>query len=145
MILTKNLQNDDALARMTAAAFPGRHMRSARELTEGLCNAAYRITLDDGTETIVKIAPARADTLLSNEVGMMAAEVRAMRRFDELRDKGQAVTYDSVLEDVKRRDEQDTTRKESPLTIAPDATEVSTDDLNADEVVQVIMALMGRF
>lgn len=72
-------------------------------------------------------------------------EVRAMRRFDELRDKGQAVTYDSVLEDVKRRDEQDTTRKESPLTIAPDATEVSTDDLNADEVVQVIMALMGRF
>ena len=72
-------------------------------------------------------------------------EVRAMRRFDELRDKGQAVTYDSVLEDVKRRDEQDTTRKESPLTMAADATEVSTDDLNADEVVQVIMALMGRF
>ena len=64
---------------------------------------------------------------------------------DELRDKGQAVTYDSVLEDVKRRDEQDTTRKESPLTMAADATEVSTDDLNADEVVQVIMALMGRF
>ena len=72
-------------------------------------------------------------------------EVRAMRRFDELRDKGQAVTYDSVLEDVKRRDEQDTTRKESPLTMAAEATEVSTDDLNADEVVQVIMALMGRF
>ena len=72
-------------------------------------------------------------------------EVRAMRRFDELRDKGQAVAYDDVLEDVKRRDEQDTTRKESPLTRAADATEVSTDDLNADEVVQVIMALMGRF
>ena len=29
--------------------------------------------------------------------------------------------------------------------MAADATEVSTDDLNADEVVQVIMALMGRF
>ena len=79
MILTKNLQSTEALARMTAAAFPGRQMRVARELTEGLCNAAYRIALDDGTETIVKIAPARADTLLSNEVGLMAAEVRAMR------------------------------------------------------------------
>ena len=79
MILTKNLQSDDALARMAAAAFPGRRMHSARELTEGLCNAAYRITLDDGTQTIVKIAPARADTLLSNEVGMMTAEVQAMR------------------------------------------------------------------
>ena len=79
MILTKNLQSTEALARMTAAAFPGRQMRVARELTEGLCNAAYRIALDDGMETIVKIAPARADTLLSNEVGLMAAEVRAMR------------------------------------------------------------------
>lgn len=72
-------------------------------------------------------------------------EVRAMRRFDELRNKGQHVTYDDVLEDVKARDLQDTTRKESPLTLAPDATEVATDDLNAEEVVQVIMALMGRF
>ena len=72
-------------------------------------------------------------------------EVRAMRRFDELRNKGQDVTYDDVLEDVKARDLQDTTRKESPLTLAPDATEVATDDLNIDEVVQVIMALMGRF
>ena len=72
-------------------------------------------------------------------------EVRAMRRFDELRNKGKDVTYDDVLEDVKARDLQDTTRKESPLTLAPDATEVQTDDLNAEEVVQVIMALMGRF
>ncbi len=72
-------------------------------------------------------------------------EVRAMRRFDELRNKGKEVTYDDVLADVKARDLQDTTRKESPLTLAPDATEVQTDDLNAEEVVQVIMALMGRF
>ena len=72
-------------------------------------------------------------------------EVRAMRRFDELRNKGKDVTYDDVLADVKARDLQDTTRKESPLTLAPDATEVQTDDLNAEEVVQLIMALMGRF
>ena len=71
-------------------------------------------------------------------------EVRAMRRFDELRNKGKDVTYDDVLADVKARDLQDTTRKESPLTLAPDATEVQTDDLNAEEVVQVIMALMGQ-
>ncbi len=72
-------------------------------------------------------------------------EVRAMRRFDELKNKGQDVVYDDVLADVKARDLQDTTRKESPLTLAPDATEVATDDLNAEEVVQVLMALMGRF
>ena len=72
-------------------------------------------------------------------------EVRAKRRFDELVKKGMVVVYEDVLEDVKARDLQDTTRKESPLTLAPDATEVQTDDLTADEVVQVLMALMGRF
>ena len=72
-------------------------------------------------------------------------EVRAKRRYDELVAKGQDVVYEEVLKDVKARDLQDTTRKESPLTLAPDATEVQTDDLDAEEVVQVIMALMGRY
>ena len=72
-------------------------------------------------------------------------KVRAQRRYDELQAKGESVTLQEVLEDVRRRDEQDTTRAESPLTIADDATEVETDDLGIDEVVTVLMALMGRF
>ena len=72
-------------------------------------------------------------------------KVRAQRRYDELKAKGESVTLQEVLEDVRRRDEQDTTRAESPLTIADDATEVETDDLGIDEVVTVLMALMGRF
>lgn len=72
-------------------------------------------------------------------------KVRAQRRYDELKTKGESVTLQEVLEDVRRRDEQDTTRAESPLTMADDATEVETDDLGIDEVVTVLMALMGRF
>lgn len=72
-------------------------------------------------------------------------KVRAQRRYDELKAKGESVTLQEVLEDVRRRDKQDTTRAESPLTIADDATEVETDDLGIDEVVTVLMALMGRF
>ncbi len=69
---------------------------------------------------------------------------RAKRRLKELEARGERVTYEEVLRDVERRDEQDTTRKESPLTLAPDATEVATDDLGIEEVVQVLLALMGK-
>lgn len=79
MTLTKNLQTQENLRRMTQKAFPGCDMVFAVELTEGMCNAAYRILLSDGRETIVKIAPERQENLLANEVCMMAAEVRAMR------------------------------------------------------------------
>ena len=72
-------------------------------------------------------------------------EVRAKRRFDELKARGENVEYDQVLSDVRQRDLQDTTRKESPLTLAPDATEVETDDLSIDEVVQVLLSLMGQY
>ena len=42
-------------------------------------------------------------------------EVRAKRRFDELTAKGQEVTLEDTLADVRRRDEQDTTRAVAPL------------------------------
>jgi cytidylate kinase len=71
-------------------------------------------------------------------------EVRAKRRLDEFKKKGERVTLEEVLQDVRKRDEQDTTRKESPLTLAPDATEVPTDDLGIEDVVQVLLALMGK-
>lgn len=49
------------------------------------------------------------------------AEVRARRRFDELKAKGDEVVFDDVLANVKRRDYLDETREESPLRRADDA------------------------
>lgn len=49
------------------------------------------------------------------------AEVRAERRFKELIAKGETVTYEEVLENVRHRDMIDTTRAESPLRRADDA------------------------
>ena len=70
--------------------------------------------------------------------------MRAQRRCDELRARGQAAEFDQILREVQERDEQDMNRKESPLVRAADAVEVRTDDLGIDEVVQVLLALMGR-
>ena len=70
--------------------------------------------------------------------------VRAKRRCEELLARGQAAEFAQILREVQERDEQDMTRKESPLVRAADAVEVRTDDLGIDEVVQVLLALMGR-
>lgn len=48
-------------------------------------------------------------------------EVRARRRVDELEAKGEPASYEEVLENVKKRDHMDSTRKESPLRQAEDA------------------------
>ena len=52
------------------------------------------------------------------------AEVRAMRRFNELKEKNQTITYDEILKNVQKRDLLDTTREDSPLIIANDAIEL---------------------
>lgn len=54
-------------------------------------------------------------------------EIRAKRRFDEMRAKGDtSVTLDDIIANVKMRDHLDTTRKESPLRKADEAVEVDS-------------------
>lgn len=60
-------------------------------------------------------------------------EERARRRFEELKARGEAVTYEQVLEDVVQRDYNDTHRAAAPLKAAPDAVTVDTTGLTFDE------------
>lgn len=62
-----------------------------------------------------------------------SAEVRAQRRYDELRAKNMDVNYEDVLANVKERDERDTTRTESPLKKADDAFVLDNTHLTLDE------------
>jgi len=62
-------------------------------------------------------------------------EVRARRRCDELRAKGQSADYESVLRDVIARDDQDSNRAVAPLKRAGDAELVDTSDMTIDEAV----------
>jgi CMP/dCMP kinase len=67
-------------------------------------------------------------------------EVRAKRRHDELVAKGQTVTFEATLADVRQRDEQDTTRAVAPLKQAPDAMLVDSSDFGIDETVARMVA-----
>ncbi len=62
-------------------------------------------------------------------------EVRAQRRFEELAAKGSPVSYDDTLADVRKRDDQDTTRAVAPLRQAPDAVRVDNSDISIDDTV----------
>ena len=56
-------------------------------------------------------------------------EVRAQRRHKELLEKGQDITYEEVLKDLRDRDYRDTHRENSPLVQAEDAILVDTSDM----------------
>ncbi|WP_018106739.1 (d)CMP kinase [Porphyromonas bennonis] len=60
-------------------------------------------------------------------------EVRACRRFDELTAKGESVTFDSVLANVRERDRIDSGRAVSPLRQAEDALVLDNSDMTLDQ------------
>ena len=60
-------------------------------------------------------------------------EVRAQRRLDELKAKGEAASFEEVLDNVKTRDHIDSTRKESPLRQADDAVVLDNSDMTIAE------------
>ncbi len=62
-------------------------------------------------------------------------EARAERRYKELIEKGEAVTFDEVLTDMKKRDYDDAHRAASPLRKAEDAIEVDTGDLTLEQSI----------
>ena len=62
-----------------------------------------------------------------------APEMRARRRYEELRARGDDVTYEEVLADLLRRDENDISRAAAPLRQAEDAVLVDTTDLDLEE------------
>lgn len=68
-----------------------------------------------------------------------SAEERAERRHKELIEKGENITFEEVLSDIKQRDHNDMTRALNPLRKADDAKEIDTTGLNIDEVIQRVL------
>jgi len=66
-------------------------------------------------------------------------EVRARRRYDELISRGESVDFNAVLAESLQRDEQDSTRADSPLTYDASYTVIDTSDLTIPQVVEIIV------
>ena len=72
-----------------------------------------------------------------------SAATRAQRRFDELVQKGDSVSYDEVLKNVEERDYIDTHRDDSPLVMAEDAVEIDNSHLTREEQFQTVLELVN--
>ncbi|MBO5997572.1 MAG: (d)CMP kinase [Alphaproteobacteria bacterium] len=103
-------------------------------------NFALHPVKEDGT-------PAKGAVLDGRDIGTVvcpdaevklflsaSAEVRAKRRQKELQEKGICAIFDEILNDVKKRDERDSSRATAPLKPADDALILDTSDLTIDDV-----------
>ncbi len=70
-------------------------------------------------------------------------ESRARRRWQEMLDRGQTVSFQQVLRETMARDEIDTGRKDSPLKPAKDAFVLDTEELTVEQVVERILSRIG--
>lgn len=71
------------------------------------------------------------------KIFMTASEqVRAMRRFKELQEKGEKDTFEQVLENLRKRDYIDSHRETDPLTRAKDAIELDNSSMTMEEEIE---------
>ena len=71
-------------------------------------------------------------------------EVRAQRRYDELKANGETINYNDVLANVIERDHRDSNRAESPLHKADDAIEIDNSNLTLEEQRELLKTLFHQ-
>lgn len=67
-----------------------------------------------------------------------SVEIRAKRRYEEEVQKGKDITFEEVIDSIKKRDEFDSNREDSPLVVPKDAIIIDTTNMTIDEVVEKI-------
>jgi cytidylate kinase len=73
-----------------------------------------------------------------------SAEIRAQRRYDELKAKGEEASYNDILENVKQRDYIDQNREISPLRKADDAILLDNSQMTLSEQKEWLKAQLGQ-
>jgi CMP/dCMP kinase len=72
-------------------------------------------------------------------------QVRAQRRFDELKEKGENTSFDEIFKNLQQRDYIDTHREESPLTQATDAIVLDNSHMTPAEQMEWFNQLLSKF
>ena len=106
------------------------------EMQQKICEeGGYILDGRDIGTVVLKDAPVKIDMVAS-------AEARAQRRVLQNIEKGIEADYETILEDIKKRDYQDMNREHSPLKKADDAVEIDTSDMTIEEVVDAVMEII---
>ena len=71
-----------------------------------------------------------------------SVEVRAQRRLDEMLQRGESTSYETIFNSMRRRDRIDSTRAMAPLKSADDAVIIDTNDLTIEQVLEKVRGLL---
>jgi cytidylate kinase len=71
-----------------------------------------------------------------------SAEVRARRRFEELRASGQDADFAGVLDEVVKRDARDMGRSDAPMRAAEDAVQIDTSEMDIEDALAAAVAVV---
>jgi cytidylate kinase len=71
-------------------------------------------------------------------------EARAKRRYIELNKLDQKIRLETILDQIRERDERDQTRSSSPMVAASDAKIIDTSDLSIKEAVQKVFRYIQK-
>ena len=100
--------------------------------------AASTPMLVDGRDICIRVLPNATVKLFLTA----SAEERARRRWNEMKDRPAAPSYEEVLRDLRARDEQDMNREVDPLRPTEDAVIVDSTDMNFEQVVEYILKIV---
>ena len=106
------------------------------EMQQKICeNGGYILDGRDIGTVVLKDAPVKIYLVAS-------ADARAQRRMLQNIEKGIEADYETILEDIKKRDYQDTHREHSPLRKADDAVEIDTSEMTLEEVTNAVLEII---
>lgn len=106
------------------------------EMQQKICaEGGYILDGRDIGTVVLKDAPVKIYMVAS-------AEARAERRVLQNIEKGIEADYETILEDIRKRDYQDMHREHSPLRKADDAVEVDTSEMTIEEVVERVLEII---
>ena len=135
-MVTEQLRTDEA-GQLASKIAPIVEVRAALLKMQQRCRKAPGLVADGRDMGTTVFQNAQYKVFLT-----ASAEIRAQRRYQQLKASGIDVNLARLLESIQARDVRDSSRDASPLKPAEDALVLDTSELNIDEVVTRILALI---
>ena len=138
----KNIEDDIRRVSVSGYVSPVSKIREVREKLVGLQREMARdkgVVMDGRDIGTVVFPEADIKIYLTAE-----PEIRAQRRYDELKGKGMEASYSEIYENIMDRDLQDSTRELSPLKKAEDAIELDNSHMTPEEQMAWFRELLKK-
>jgi len=138
----KNIEDDIRRVSVSGYVSPVSKIREVREKLVGLQREMARdkgVVMDGRDIGTVVFPEADIKIYLTAE-----PEIRAQRRYDELKGKGMEASYSEIYENIMDRDHQDSTREISPLKKAEDAIELDNSHMTPEEQMAWFRELLKK-